>query len=93
MKYLKLVIKIISYIFVIFVWFIYTYLTLDKSPEALTLTGGNPMPNRYSFLILSVIVILFLRNYIFNRKVNFGSIFGKIIALLFLLFGILVFFA
>ncbi len=75
--------KIITWFLTLFIWFVYAYLTLDRS-------SGEPLPSGYSFIVLPVLLALLMRKGVFNRKLSGYHLFSKIIILLLFICGILI---
>jgi hypothetical protein len=82
---LKIIWQIIKLILFLFIWFVYAYLTLDRS-------SGEPMPGGYSFIVLPFLMSILLKKYIFNKKLSKWYLFWKIVVFLLFILGILVHF-
>jgi len=82
MKKLWAVIKKILFLFGgAYLWFMFAYHTLYRDEWALSATGGNPLPNEWTFILLPVMVaIVFPEG--FNLKGFWKVIFISVIVIL-----------
>jgi len=83
--------RLVGFCIAIYYWLSYAISSLDRSPEALASTGGGPLPSKFSFLILSLIIFVFFARSITKLEKSFGSICAKIIFALSLLYGLVVY--
>lgn len=90
-KVIKIILRILGFIGALYIWLLFTYNTLDRSIEAQKATSGGYLPNKFSFLILALIIFFFLAKPILSKKVSIGSITSKAIFAIFLLLGIYIF--
>ena len=90
-KIIKPVLRILAFVGALYVWLLFTYNTLDRSVEAQQFTSGGYVLDKFSVLILSVIIFFFLAKPILSKKFSIKSIASKIIFAIFLLFGIYIF--
>ncbi|HSV94415.1 MAG TPA: hypothetical protein VLH94_00355 [Spirochaetia bacterium] len=84
---LKVIKTIILWASSLFLWFLYTYYTLDRS-EATIAYIGNPIPSGFSFIVLPIVIAILLRKQVFTNNIRGWSLVSKIIVLLLLLIGI-----
>lgn len=87
-KIIKVILRIVAFVGAMYLWLIFAYNTLDRSVEAQKATNGGYLPNKFSFIILAIIVFIFLAKPIVSKKLKVGSIVSKIVFAIFLLIGV-----
>jgi len=85
--------RILEFGFLLLCWLFYAFYTLNRSAEAIAYTGGNPMPGKYSVLVLALIFVFFFRKTLFVKKWSLGIVLQRLLVVLTLGFGLLVFMA
>jgi hypothetical protein len=89
---MKTVIKVIKTIILwassLFLWFLYTYYTLDRSDAAVAYGLGNPIPGGFSFIVLSMVIAILLHRQVFSKNLKGWSLISKIIVLILILSGV-----
>ena len=88
---MRVVIRFIEFVFLLLCWLAYAFTTLDRSEQALSYTGGNPLPGRLSFLVLALILIFFFRKSLFVKKWSFGLALQRLLVIVILGFGVLIY--
>lgn len=81
--------KILFFVGGLLIWIEFAYTTLYRDEWALNATGGNPMPNEWTFLLLPVMLSIVFHEG-FTKKGFWGVAFKILIGLL-LLIGVLFF--
>lgn len=88
---LRYILRLVEFVFLLFCWLMYAYLTLDRSEKALAYSSGNPMPAKYSFLILGLVLTFFFRKSLFVKKWSFGLILQRLLVVLVFIFGVMIY--
>jgi hypothetical protein len=88
---LRVLLRFLEFVFLLFCWLVYAFITLNRSEEALAYTGGNPMPGKYSILALALIFVFYFRKTLFVKNWSVGIILQRLLVILTLGFGLMVF--
>ena len=88
---LKLVLRLLELAFLLVCWFVYAFLTLNRSEQAVTYTGGSPMPGKYSFLLLGLVLVFYLRKSLFVKKWSIGLVVERLLVVLVFVFGVMIY--
>lgn len=88
---LKFVLRLLELAFLFVVWFVYAFLTLNRSEQAVTYTGGSPMPGKYSFLLLGLVLVFYLRKSLFVKKWSMGLVVERLLVVLVFVFGMMIY--
>lgn len=88
---IKVVLRITAFIGAMYLWLLFAFNTMDRSPEAFKHTGGNPLLNKYAGFLLALIILVFIFRSVVSKKIGAKSILSKIVFGLFLIIGIIVY--
>lgn len=89
---MRIVIRFVEFIFLLLCWLAYAFTTLDRSEQALAYTGGNPLPGKFSFLVLALILTFFFRKSLFVKKWSFGLVVQRLVVFVVFSFGLMIYF-
>lgn len=89
---LRFVFRILELAFLLFGWLFYAATTLDRSEQARAYTGGNPLPGRYSILVLAIILVFYFRKTLFVKKWTVLLALLRLAVVAIALFGLLIYF-
>jgi hypothetical protein len=73
----------------LYLWFFYTYNTLDRSEDAYRYTGGTgPMISGYSIAILGVLLSLLISKPVFSKNKSISNVVAKVAVILVFVVGL-----
>lgn len=90
---LRVVLRLLELLFLLICWFVYAFLTLNRSEQAMSYTGGSPMPGEYSFLLLWLVLVFYLRKSLFLKKWSLGLVLERLLVVLVFVFGVMIYLA
>lgn len=88
-NFLLFVRNLIMWVGGLFVWFWYTYLTIDRSEAAYQANDNyGPMVSGYSLFLLAVLLAFLLSKHFFSKKKNVKSILVKLLVIFIAVIGL-----
>ena len=89
---MRAVLRLVEFVFLLLCWLAYAFTTLDRSEQALAYTGGNPLPGKFSFLVLALILTFFFRKSLFVKKWSFALVVQRLVVFVVVVFGLTIYF-
>lgn len=88
---MRFVIRFVEFVFLLLCWLVYAFTTQNRSEQALAYTGGNPLPGKFSILALALVFLFYFRKTLFVKKWSVGLILQRLLVVLTLVFGVLIY--